>query len=79
MSADDAREGYLQVADFGVSKKIHANKTFTHVGTPMFFAPEVLTGTGYGQAVDIWALGVSLDSTGRSSHILVYEEKCERA
>ena len=70
MSVDDAREGYLQVADLGVSKRVNA-QTQTYVGTPMYMAPEVLAGTSYGQAVDIWALGVSLDSTGRSSCILL--------
>ena len=71
MSVDDAHEGYLQVADLGVSKRIHAQKTETYVGTPIYMAPEVLAGIGYGQAVDIWSLGVSLGSTGRSSCILL--------
>uniref|UniRef100_A0A3P9NE57 Doublecortin like kinase 3 n=1 Tax=Poecilia reticulata TaxID=8081 RepID=A0A3P9NE57_POERE len=33
---------------------------FTICGTPTYVAPEILCETGYGVAVDVWALGVIL-------------------
>ena len=29
-----------------------------HVGTPEFFAPEMLFGKKYNKSIDMWALGV---------------------
>lgn len=50
-------EGYLKIADFGLSKFIDGN-TFTMCGTPDYLAPEIITGKGHGMPVDWWALGV---------------------
>jgi len=50
-------EGYLRIADFGLSKVLDGN-TFTMCGTPDYLAPEIITGKGHGLAVDWWALGV---------------------
>lgn len=32
----------------------------TKVGTPSYFAPEILQGNGYTKAVDYWSLGILL-------------------
>ena len=51
------QRGYLKVADFGLAK-IVLGKTFTTCGTPDYFAPELMNGTGYNHSVDWWTLGV---------------------
>ena len=52
--------GTLKLADFGLAK-INTNALFhTHVGTPLFLAPEQLAGEGYTFAADVWALGCVL-------------------
>jgi len=55
-------QGYLKLVDFGLAKKLEEGeaRTYTIVGTPLYIAPEVLLGTGYGYEVDIWSLGVML-------------------
>jgi CRP-like cAMP-binding protein len=53
------REGYLKVIDFGFAKVIE-NRTHTLLGTPEYFAPEVLKGKGYGFPVDNWGIGILL-------------------
>lgn len=51
--------GFLKLTDFGLSKidrkKNNSNKALS--GTPEYFAPEIVAKTGYGFAVDWWALG----------------------
>jgi len=51
-------QGYLKLIDFGIAKRLHAERTHTLVGTAVFMAPEVLKAKGYGMLVDIWAAGV---------------------
>ena len=50
-------EGYLKLIDFGTAKFI-VGKTYTTVGTPHYMAPEIITGSGYNQLVDLWSLGI---------------------
>ena len=55
--------GDIKITDFGLSKimnNIEKDKTFTVCGTPVYVAPEVLTGQGYNKLVDWWSLGVLL-------------------
>jgi len=48
----------LKLIDFGVSKRFKANEPMhTKVGTPPYFAPEVLDGS-YDEKADMWSLGV---------------------
>ena len=50
------------IIDFGVCGKIikrgSLREMLTVTGTPYYRAPEMLTGGGYDQNVDLWALGV---------------------
>lgn len=50
--------GYVKLTDFGFAKKTTFTKTLC--GTPDYMAPEIIQRTGYGKAVDWWALGVVL-------------------
>ncbi|XP_069551593.1 serine/threonine-protein kinase DCLK3 [Brachyistius frenatus] len=47
----------LKLGDFGLAMVV-TEPVFTICGTPTYVAPEILCETGYGVAVDIWALGV---------------------
>ena len=53
------KEGYPKIADFPCSKIIE-NRTYSIVGTPHYMAPEVISGKGYNQTSDYWALGVMI-------------------
>ena len=51
-------DGYLKVADFGLSRKFEAGEVYkTNVGTPSYMAPEMLRKSGHNHTVDIWCLG----------------------
>jgi hypothetical protein len=53
--------GMLKLADFGLSKRLRSSeRTATHCGTLEYLAPEVITKSGHGRAVDLWALGILL-------------------
>mmetsp|Transcript_46272 Transcript_46272/g.82175 ORF Transcript_46272/g.82175 Transcript_46272/m.82175 type:complete len:822 (+) Transcript_46272:164-2629(+) len=51
--------GHVKLTDMGLAK-VCPGKTYTTCGTPEYFAPEVITATGYTCATDWWALGVFL-------------------
>jgi serine/threonine protein kinase len=53
--------GHVKLTDFGFAKSLEdSGRAFTLCGTPEYLAPEIIRGTGYGHAVDWWALGVLL-------------------
>lgn len=58
MYGDDKPNAVIKLADFGVSKIITNNRMSSKVGTPSYFAPEVLQADGYTLAVDYWSLGI---------------------
>lgn len=39
--------GYLKLVDFGFSKKIGPDKTWTFAGTPEYVAPEIILNKGH--------------------------------
>jgi len=52
--------GRMVLADFecAFSTKLRTNRPKGIVGTPIYFAPEILRGCRYSHASDLWALGV---------------------
>jgi serine/threonine protein kinase len=49
----------VKIADFGFARKISSEDSLlTLCGTPMYIAPEILSGAPYGTKVDMWSLGV---------------------
>jgi serine/threonine protein kinase len=58
-SADD--DSAVKIADFGFAKRVYKpNSLTTQCGTPGYVAPEILEGTPYDQASDMWSVGVIL-------------------
>lgn len=55
-----AMDGHIMLADFGLSKenvgKNELAKSF--LGSPIYLAPEMVTGQGFTQASDIYAIGI---------------------
>ncbi|XP_075892608.1 serine/threonine-protein kinase DCLK1-like isoform X1 [Nelusetta ayraudi] len=47
----------LKLGDFGLATVVNG-PLFTVCGTPTYVAPEIITETGYGLKVDVWAAGV---------------------
>ena len=54
------RNGYIKLAEFGLSKKMENEVTFTMVGTPEYYSPEMIRKTGYNKSHDFWSLGILL-------------------
>ncbi|XP_049849742.1 myosin light chain kinase A-like isoform X2 [Schistocerca gregaria] len=48
----------IKLADFGLSKLYAGQALKTACGTPFYVAPDILQGSGYGPAVDMWSCGV---------------------
>jgi len=51
-------QGYLKLADLGLSKKVGENRTYTQCGTEEYVPPEMLKGRGRTKSSDWWAVGV---------------------
>lgn len=54
-----AADAPLMVIDFGLAAKVQADNKHSKVGTPLFVAPEVLSGV-YDAQCDMWSCGVIL-------------------
>ena len=51
-------EGHIHLVDFGLCKKITANRKWSTGGTPEYMPPEVLDGKVFTDVVDWWQLGI---------------------
>lgn len=52
-------DGYVKITDFGLSQNCASGlQKAMLVGTPEYFAPEMLMCQRYGKGIDLWALGV---------------------
>lgn len=52
-------DGKVKITDFGLAKVFEKDMALkTQAGTPMYLAPEILSGSCYTEKVDVWSLGV---------------------
>jgi parallel beta-helix repeat protein len=53
-------DGRLKLGDFGLATAASQHGTTSHVGSPFYFAPELMLRKPYDAMVDVWGLGVVL-------------------
>lgn len=53
-----SENGTCKVGDFGISRIVETISAKTHVGTPLYLAPEIIANKSYSIPVDIWSFGV---------------------
>lgn len=56
----DAEDDDVKLGDFGLATAAQTVGVTSHVGTPYYFAPELLLRQPYNDRVDVWGLGVVL-------------------
>ena len=52
--------GDIKVIDFGYSRELIKQKSYTLCGTPSYMSPELISNEGYSFEADFWAYGVLL-------------------
>jgi calcium-dependent protein kinase len=58
-SGGPVSDNTVKIIDFGLSRKFVTGETIkSMVGSPVYAAPEVLNGKGYGSQCDVWSIGV---------------------
>jgi NIMA (never in mitosis gene a)-related kinase len=53
-------DGHVKLGDFGLARNLTSDFANTMVGTPFYMSPELVSGRGYDEKSDIWALGCVL-------------------
>lgn len=54
-------ESIIKISDFGLARFLQSDMfASTACGTPGYVAPEIVSGKGYGAAVDVWSIGITL-------------------
>ena len=53
-------DGYIKLTDFAFSKKLEKDLTYTVVGLPEYYSPEMINQSGYNKSIDFWQLGILL-------------------
>ena len=52
--------GYIKLSEFTFSKKLKNNYTYSMVGIPEYYSPEMINQTGHNKSVDFWQFGILL-------------------
>ena len=49
-----------KIANYGTSRVIDSNATMSMMGTPIYMAPEILSGERYSFAADVYSFGLTM-------------------
>lgn len=52
------QDGHIKITDFGLSKCMLNQLTYSFAGSPQYTAPEIIKGNGHDGSVDWWTLGI---------------------
>ncbi len=57
-----AKDLTIKITDFGLSKTLETYRAVygSHVGTPVYMAPELSNDSAYNNKIDIWSVGVTI-------------------
>eukprot|EP01006_Ploeotia_vitrea_P008568 TRINITY_DN20589_c0_g1_i1.p1 TRINITY_DN20589_c0_g1~~TRINITY_DN20589_c0_g1_i1.p1 ORF type:complete len:459 (-),score=49.08 TRINITY_DN20589_c0_g1_i1:945-2294(-) len=65
-------EGNMVLTDFGLSKQVNERQArYSKVGTPDYWAPEMVSASEYTKAIDFWALGCLIHEMITGEHPFV--------
>ena len=52
--------GYIKLSEFIFSKQLKSDMTYSIVGIPEYYSPEMINKSGYNKCIDFWQLGILL-------------------
>ena len=55
-----SESGYIKLSDFTFSKELKNDFTYSIVGIPEYYSPEMINQTGHNKSVDFWQFGILL-------------------